>query len=385
MKKHVIIMPIHSMPVDASKGGAIEQLLNTLINKNEEKGDVKFYIISPCSIAAKWENTEVITIKINKFFAKLKTAFYLVLKKFKVLKSRRYSARYYNEALKICDKLNPDVIMFQSKYPKNINNFTKRFGKEKLMFHVHIQEHDKEDVSKYFGTLVSVSKFIEKDFSANNLIKQEIRLEVLNNCLANLNFLKTISEEEKQNLRTQMGFKQDDFIIFYCGRLHKDKGPDILINAFNCLDNEKCKLLIVGESFFKNSKKTKYAKYLSEIAIKKAEKIKFTGYIPNNELYKYYQISNLQVIPTRCEEAAGIVALEGKASKIPQIITNSGGLKEYSRLDAIEINKECDVINNLKEAIEKVVNNEIVFNDVNINNIYDADFYYKKYLEITNI
>ena len=66
-------------------------------------------------------------------------------------------------------------------------------------------------------------------------------------------------------------------------------------------------------------------------------RIKFTGYIDNDEIYKYYQLADVQVIPTITEEAAGLVAIEGMLSALPIIATNSGGMPEY-------LNKECAII-----------------------------------------
>ena len=58
--------------------------------------------------------------------------------------------------------------------------------------------------------------------------------------------------------------------------------------------------------------------------------MKFTGYIENQKLYRYYQSADIQVIPSLWEEAAGLIAIEGMLSGLPLIITKSGGMIEYA-------------------------------------------------------
>ena len=57
----------------------------------------------------------------------------------------------------------------------------------------------------------------------------------------------------------------------------------------------------------------------------------FTGYIKNEELPKVYQMSDIQVIPSKLGEALGNVVIEGMASGIKQIVTNDGGIPEIAK------------------------------------------------------
>ena len=65
------------------------------------------------------------------------------------------------------------------------------------------------------------------------------------------------------------------------------------------------------------------------------------GYINNDELYKYYQIADMQAVPSMWEEAAGLVAIEGMASGLPLVVTRSGGMVEYvDEKCALTVDKE---------------------------------------------
>ena len=87
------------------------------------------------------------------------------------------------------------------------------------------------------------------------------------------------------------------------------------------------------------------------MALKHTGRIIFTGYVNNEELYKYQQIADIQVIPSLCEEAAGLVAIEGMCAGLPLIVTRSGGLVEYvNEKCAMIVSKEA-VVQNLMDAI----------------------------------
>ena len=100
-------------------------------------------------------------------------------------------------------------------------------------------------------------------------------------------------------------------------------------------------------------KPKKYEKELYKIAEKIGnERIIFSGHIEQRELYKYYNLCDIQVIPTIGEEGAGLVAIEGAYAGLPLIVTNSGGLVEFvSPSSSIILNKESNLIQNLSKTI----------------------------------
>lgn len=86
------------------------------------------------------------------------------------------------------------------------------------------------------------------------------------------------------------------------------------------------------------------------LAKKYPEQIRNLGYIPNNALYRYYQASDLQVIPSLWKETAGIVAIEGMLSGLPLIVTRSGGMVEYVDETCAKILERDDrLVENLKK------------------------------------
>ena len=69
-------------------------------------------------------------------------------------------------------------------------------------------------------------------------------------------------------------------------------------------------------------------------------------------------MADVQAVPTIGDEAAGLVAVEGMASGIPLICTDSGGLTEYcSNGDSIIIDRGKDLPHKLAKAIMCVRDN----------------------------
>ena len=59
-----------------------------------------------------------------------------------------------------------------------------------------------------------------------------------------------------------------------------------------------------------------------------AERVRFLGFIPEEELPLYYQAADLFVLPTRCHEGFGLVTVEALACGTPVVSTdNPGGLE----------------------------------------------------------
>ena len=60
----------------------------------------------------------------------------------------------------------------------------------------------------------------------------------------------------------------------------------------------------------------------------------------------------MQAIPSMCEEAAGLVGIEGMAAGLPLVVTHSGGLQEYVSSDcSIVVERDDNLIESLADAI----------------------------------
>ena len=103
-------------------------------------------------------------------------------------------------------------------------------------------------------------------------------------------------------------------------------------------------------------------------------------------------MADVQVVCSICEEAAGLVAIEGMMSGLPLIITDSGGLPEYVGENAYAVLKKknalinCEDRKELSQQLTLALNNLHNSEKVNIqhveNNKYDACSFYFHFLDI---
>jgi glycosyltransferase involved in cell wall biosynthesis len=129
-----------------------------------------------------------------------------------------------------------------------------------------------------------------------------------------------INFDKKSFRRNYAG--DDEKIIFYVGRMVREKGVDVLIDAIpNVLQKfPSAKFLIVGGGYTEHLKQK-----ARDLGI--YHKTFFTGYVDDETLLKIYNIIDVAVFPS-LYEPFGIVALEAMAAKVPVVVSDIGGFRE---------------------------------------------------------
>lgn len=166
-------------------------------------------------------------------------------------------------------------------------------------------------------------------------------------------------ERRKDNLsetRHRLGLAQADFVFIYCGRLSPLKQVHLILEAFIqlALERHDVSLLIVG-----SAKADEYGDDNYETDLKSmppdnlAEKVKFVGFVQQEELPKFYGISNCAVLGTskkKHQETLPLFLLEALSSGIPVIAPANGAIPEVIRQD-----KEGIILNAEYEMREMLV------------------------------
>lgn len=132
-----------------------------------------------------------------------------------------------------------------------------------------------------------------------------------------------LSKEEARNL---LGISSDSQILLFFGFVRKYKGLKYILEAMPVIKQTlpKCKLLIVGDFF--GSDKEEYLSMIQELQIESSICI-FDGYIPDNEVEKFFAASDLVVLPYESATQSGIIQI-AYGFEIPVIATAVGGLPE---------------------------------------------------------
>lgn len=136
---------------------------------------------------------------------------------------------------------------------------------------------------------------------------------------------KRFSEYNKRDvdvclLKNKYNISEKDFVFIFIGRLVRDKGVNELISAFDLIDNDNVKLLLVGdfEDDCNVCEKTK-------CVIQENKNIIYVGY--KNDIRPYLALSNALVLPSY-REGLGMVIIEAGAMAIPSIASDIMGCNE---------------------------------------------------------
>jgi glycogen(starch) synthase len=148
------------------------------------------------------------------------------------------------------------------------------------------------------------------------------KMDVIYNAVDTAKFkLPEFSDEEKAAYRAQYAAPEEK-IIFFVGRMVREKGVQVLIESLPKVrwGYHDAKLLIVGGG---------YKDHLYNLAmyLGMERHVYFTGFVPDADLLKIYQIIDIACFPS-LYEPFGIVALEGMAAKVPVVVSDAGGLPE---------------------------------------------------------
>ena len=131
---------------------------------------------------------------------------------------------------------------------------------------------------------------------------------------------------DQDKFKKELGIKSENNVLLFFGYVRKYKGLDLLIKAMPEIIRQKpnTTLLIVGE-FYDDPKP--YLDLINSLSL--VDKIKVVNkFVPNEEVEKYYRISDLVVLPYRSATQSGILNVAYGFSK-PVLVTNVGGLAEF--------------------------------------------------------
>jgi len=173
---------------------------------------------------------------------------------------------------------------------------------------------------------------------------------------------KLFSIKDKQDLKTNLGIKNTDFVFIFVGRLVSDKGMNELVAAFDKLstENKKVKLLLVGS--FEDELDPLQEKTTNTIINNK--QIISVGY--QNDVRPYFSVSNCLVFPSYREGFPNVVMQSG-AMGSPSIVSNINGCNEIIENNINGLVIKVKSINAIYDAMKKIISDKTLFNKLRLN------------------
>ena len=157
-------------------------------------------------------------------------------------------------------------------------------------------------------------------------VRKDLSVEIIPNGVDLENFSRQFSYGELIGLENKLGIKPDEKVIVSVSRLVRKNGLDLLLRALAILKNSdpdrRSKLLLIGQG--------REERNLRRLAggLDVREGIIFGGEIGNENLPRYFGMSDVFVRPSR-SEGLGTAFLEAMAAGVPVIGTQVGGVPDF--------------------------------------------------------
>lgn len=341
------------MPVPAVCGGAIETLITSVVKRYAKEDGLQLTVFSvyhkdAAKAAKKYPEVRFVWTHTNTFWNLAKHAVFMAVRAL-CGKTIRVLQRHYNEIAPVITSEKFDLLIVEGGDEQAVIDIAKGYRREQLVFHAHIHYIPNGEIVKGFGHMIGVSEFVTREYL--NACKIPVKAHILKNAIDTEKFNKEITPAERKAFREKLGLSQEDFVILYVGRIIPIKGVLELMETVIGLTDQHIKLLITGSANFGKRAFSPYAIKVRRLAKENRDRILFTGYVDNSEIYQYAAAADVQCMPSLWQEAAGLVALEAMAEGLPLIVTKSGGVTEYvDDSTAVIIEKE-NIRENLKKAI----------------------------------
>lgn len=143
--------------------------------------------------------------------------------------------------------------------------------------------------------------------------------------------------------------------LIFVGRLDKRKGIDFLIETLPLVKRKilGIKLFVIGSGKLK----PKLEKYINNHHLEK--NVQFLGFVPDKELLKWYNQTEIAVIPSAFE-GFGITVIEAMACGMPVLATKVGGIKNIIKNGQNGILVEYGNKKQMAKQIIRLLNNQLL-------------------------
>ena len=198
---------------------------------------------------------------------------------------------------------------------------------------------DRKNLLSKLDKIYCVSEFIKKRFLDG--IKDDLdKVVVLHNGV--IRTQKTMPKKLKQ--------------IIYVGRIVKEKGVDLFVEAIKEIykDFKDWNFKIIGTPRLGINKLDQFSRKIKHDFESLGERAEMLGFVNSEDLNKIMSETSIIVIPSKWNEPFGLVAAEAMSNGIAIVSSNSGGLPEIISNNGILIDQinSKKISKNLKQIFQ---------------------------------
>lgn len=365
----ILMIPSRMLPIPPVKGGAVQNLINFYIEWNEKEKNNDLIVTSiynedAKNLSSELKNTVIEYTGRHRFLIKL---MYKDIPKISGLAHKIINADYKKIIKKVIrqNKEKLDLVVLD-----NSTGYFELVRKEfdgKIAIHIY-NDHLNSSVKNIDYIMKNVDRVITVSEYNSDIVRKlgyEEKVVTLHNGVDISRFGNEYTKGQRNGIREKLNIKDDEIAIIFVARLVPEKGIMELIKAFSKItEYTNLRLEVIGNKLYDGNVRDEFYEKLVSEAAKSLNKIDFLGYVGYDELPLYYSAADIAVLPSTYEEPFAMAAIEYMASELPVIVTNSGGLPEMVADTAIVVNKEENLIDNLKAAMLRLVSSKELCRDL---------------------
>ena len=292
--------------------------------------------------------------------------------------------------VKIAKQFKPDIIYFNSRvealagmrdfitifivntfYGKKVKFILKSHGSDLTAF-------ERQDA--VFGKLVI--PYLKKNIAAWLFLSSEERNKVIeagylnpNKVFVTKNIVRISQFEPDENFKDKFGIPPNYTTMLFVGRLIREKGIYEVIEAFAKIKNKhKAVLLVVGWGPEEENLKNLARK------LDLHNKVIFTGFVPEQEVVKFYANCDVLVFPTYFPEGFPMSLFNSVAAGMPVITTPTRAASDYLSEPENCLWVKPENSSSVWNALDRLMQSEALRAQMKANNLKKGTIFSKAYV-----
>ncbi|MEE1396870.1 glycosyltransferase family 4 protein [Ruminococcus sp.] len=367
--KKVLIISAGIFPIPADSGGAVEELIDSFAEK--ALADVDALTITSCAYHGKKikkpvEGVSYLYVDFPFYVKFLDDLNYFYADKIKrdwrsLFFQNQHRSKYYIDT--VCRKIDLDaydaiIVENNMSLLEKLYEMLGEAFSRKCYYHMHSNLVDNPAMVPYLAKcrkILVVSDFVKDllystvpEFADTEIVKITNGIRICQ-----------VGKEREQRIRMRMRQRyhiaEDETVYLFAGRVSAEKGVYELVQAFIEAGDalQKCRLVIVGSAYSGSNEINHYMKRILELAAPYRDRILITGYVPHKYVLNYHIMSDVQVVPSIMEDPAPLTVLEGMSMGLYMLLSNVGGIPEYSRnyRNRMMLERDDHFVENIRDAL----------------------------------
>lgn len=149
----------------------------------------------------------------------------------------------------------------------------------------------------------------------------------------------------------------DRLRVTFVGRMIRDKGADVVLDAVARLRREDIELTLVGsQNFDAGATPSPYEQDLRERAAALGDRVRLVPFTARAAVAEVYRAADVVVVPSRWAEPFALTVMEGMASGVPVVASAIGGIPEVMGEAGVQVRPDDPA--DLAAALEALADDE---------------------------